>query len=74
MVNVVGVLIVVLVVIWAAQRSLIYFPESDVPSPGAIGLPGAEIVSYETEAGLLLHAWFSRALRRVLRLPRVPSR
>ena len=25
-------------------------------------------------AGLLLHAWFSRALRRVLRLPRVPSR
>ncbi|HUF47608.1 MAG TPA: alpha/beta hydrolase [Vicinamibacterales bacterium] len=49
---------VVLFVIWLAQRSLIYFPDGDLPSPAAVGLPDAEVVMFETEDGLHLEAWF----------------
>jgi fermentation-respiration switch protein FrsA (DUF1100 family) len=52
------VVAVVLAVIWLAQRSLIYFPDGDVPPPGAVGLPDAEVVAFDTEDGLHLEAWF----------------
>ena len=49
---------VFLVVLWLAQRSLIYFPHSRVPSPATVGLPSAEPVSFTTGDGLDLEAWF----------------
>ena len=44
--------------LWFGQRSLIYFPMSDVRSPGEYGLPHAEPVAFETEDGLRLEGWF----------------
>jgi len=52
------VVTVFLVVLWLAQRSLIYFPHGSPPSPAALGLPQAEIVTFDTEDGLHLEAWF----------------
>ncbi len=52
------VVTVFLAVIWLAQRSLIYFPDGDVPPPAAVGLPHAEVVTFDTEDGLHLDAWF----------------
>lgn len=40
------------------QRSLIYFPDGEVPPPAAAGLVSAEIVRFETSDGLDLEAWF----------------
>jgi len=45
-------------VVWLAQRSAIYFPDGDLPPPAAVGLPGAEVVTFDTEDGLHLSAWF----------------
>ena len=50
--------VILLAVLWLAQRSLIYFPEGGVPSPAAVGLPQAEIVRFDTEDDLDLEAWF----------------
>ena len=47
-----------LAVLYLAQRSFIYFPEGQVPSPVSVGLPGAEVVRFETEDALELEAWF----------------
>jgi hypothetical protein len=47
----------VLVLMWIMQRRLIYFPTQAVP-PAAVALPHAEEVSYPTEDGLSLAAWF----------------
>lgn len=47
-----------LIVIWAIQRRLIYFPFGDVPPPGDVGLPRAEAVSFATDDGLTLGGWF----------------
>ena len=49
---------VVLVLIWAGQRSLMYFPSAGVPSPSSVGLPEAEPVTFVTADGVTLHAWF----------------
>lgn len=43
------------------QRSLMYFPDQTLPSPDAVGLPGAEVVTLETEDGLRLISWFLRS-------------
>ncbi len=45
-------------VVWLVQRRLIYFPDGDVPSSAAYGLPHAEVVTLETDDGLRLRAWF----------------
>ena len=58
MYTVAGVVLLVLGVIWVAQRSLIYFPDSHLPSPAAAGVPRAEVVSFQTDDGLDLEAWF----------------
>ena len=50
--------VVFLVVLWLAQRSLIYFPHGRVPAPAAVGLPSAEIAAFTTDDGLDLEAWF----------------
>ena len=54
----VGVVVLVLVILWWAQRSLIYFPDTQVPAPAVVGLPRAEIVMFRTDDGLDLEAWF----------------
>lgn len=47
-----------LVLIWAGQRRLMYFPLGGVPAPTAAGLPTAELVTIPTEDGLALGGWF----------------
>jgi uncharacterized protein len=47
-----------IVVLWALQRRLIYFPMAGVPAPAAVGLPGAQAVSFGTSDGVTLHGWF----------------
>lgn len=46
-----------LVLVWAGQRRLIYFPMGGVPGPAGAGLPDAEPVSLPTADGLTLHGW-----------------
>ena len=43
---------------WSQQRRLIYFPFGAVPKPDAVGLEGAEPVSFSTADGLTLSGWF----------------
>ena len=47
-----------LLLVWAGQRRLIYFPFDSVPRPGDVGLPRAEPVSIATADGLTLGGWF----------------
>ena len=48
----------VMAVLWALQRQLIYFPDpSAVPSAGAV-IEGARDITLHTEDGLQLSAWF----------------
>jgi fermentation-respiration switch protein FrsA (DUF1100 family) len=47
-----------LLLIWLAQRRMIYFPSSDVYAPAQVGLARAEAVSFTTDDGLKLGAWF----------------
>jgi fermentation-respiration switch protein FrsA (DUF1100 family) len=58
MLDIVAVIAVAVGLLWAAQRALIYFPTSDLPSPAAAGLPAARVVTFETADGLTLEAWF----------------
>jgi hypothetical protein len=58
MIEIAIVVAVALGILWAGQRTLIYFPSSGVPSPDAAGLPQAEPISFHTEDGLLLEGWF----------------
>ncbi len=46
-----------LALLWISQRRLIYFPTQAVPDAGSV-LPGMEEVTYSTDDGLTLEAWF----------------
>jgi fermentation-respiration switch protein FrsA (DUF1100 family) len=48
----------VLFLIWAGQRTLIYFPDRDVPSPALTGLADVEVVQIQAADGVTLQAWF----------------
>jgi fermentation-respiration switch protein FrsA (DUF1100 family) len=50
----------VLALLWISQRRLIYFPIRELPFPAA-AVPSMEEVSFSTEDGLTLEAWFLRA-------------
>ena len=50
------------VILWAIQRGLIYFPAGDPGSPADAGLPGAERLDITTDDGLTLGGWFVPAL------------
>ena len=52
------VVVAFLAVIWMAQRRLIYFPSTSLPSLGDVGLTDAEPVTFLTADGLRLGAWF----------------
>jgi fermentation-respiration switch protein FrsA (DUF1100 family) len=58
MITIVTIVAGLLAVVWLAQRSLIYFPDGQTVAPAAVGLPDAEPVSFTTEDGLELDAWF----------------
>jgi fermentation-respiration switch protein FrsA (DUF1100 family) len=58
MAAVLAVILALVALLWFGQRWLIYFPLGDPPPPAAVGLPGAEVVSFTTEDGLRLEAWF----------------
>ncbi len=47
-----------LVILWAIQRGLIYFPSGDPGTPADAGLPHAETVAITTDDGLTLGGWF----------------
>ena len=47
-----------LVVLWSAQRSLLYFPDDRAVPPASSLLEGGEEVAFPTEDGLLLRGWF----------------
>ncbi len=51
------IVVLVLAGLWLLQRSLIYFPVSEVP-PVSASLPGARIVPISTSDGLVLTGWF----------------
>ena len=53
-------LAILLVLLWAGQRSLMYLPLGAVLSPADAGVPAAEEFSVRTSDGLSLGAWFLR--------------
>jgi fermentation-respiration switch protein FrsA (DUF1100 family) len=55
---VLGAIGLLLLVVWVAQRRLIYFPFGNVPAPADVGLPRAETISFQTPDGLTLHGWW----------------
>ena len=57
----VAVMAAVLALIWTMQRRFMYFPASEVPTPGDIGLTDVEPVTFETIDGLELGGWFFAA-------------
>ena len=48
----------VLLLIWMGQRTLIYFPDRDVPSPGVTGLADVDVVRIPAADGVTLQGWF----------------
>lgn len=46
-----------LIVLWAAQRRLMYFPVSAVPPLASLGLGDAQAVTFDTADGLRLNGW-----------------
>ena len=58
MLTLAGLIAALVLVVWLAQRSLIYFPDGQAGSPAAVGLPQAEPVRYTTSDGLDLEGWF----------------
>ncbi len=53
---VLGLLLVA--VVWAGQRRLVYFPHRVMADPASLGLADAEVVAIPTEDGETLGAWF----------------
>jgi len=43
------------------QRSLMYFPDSNLPMPGDVGAPRFQVVNYRTSDGLELVSWYRPA-------------
>ena len=50
-----------LVVIWATQRRLMYFPDRDVPPPPSVGLKDVRSVTIPVDDGTTLGGWFVAA-------------
>ncbi len=46
-----------LIVLWAAQRRLMYFPVSAVPPLASLGLSDVQSVTFDTADGLRLNGW-----------------
>ena len=46
---------------YALQRSLMYFPAAEMPSPEAAGVPEMAVVTLKTDDGLALVSWYAPA-------------
>jgi fermentation-respiration switch protein FrsA (DUF1100 family) len=57
----VALLVIILALVWANQRRLMYFPTTEAPALGATGLTDVERVTFKTTDGLSLGGWFVRA-------------
>jgi len=53
----VALVVVLLLVLWAGQRQLMYFPVRDVPAIAALGLEDVEEVAFDATDGLGLSGW-----------------
>lgn len=58
------VVVLLMTLLWALQRHLIYFPAPDPVGPAGEVLPGARDVQLHTADGLTLEAWFVPATGR----------
>ena len=47
-----------LLLVWAAQRHLVYFPDADVPAPAAAGLASVRELTIPVEDGGTIGGWF----------------
>jgi len=47
-----------LLILWAGQRQLMYFPSGDVPTPASLRIDDVEEVAFATADGLRLSGWF----------------
>jgi fermentation-respiration switch protein FrsA (DUF1100 family) len=56
-----AVVLALLALPWAFQRRLIYFPDSRVPPPAAVGLSAVEEVTFRTADGLVLAGWLIKS-------------
>jgi fermentation-respiration switch protein FrsA (DUF1100 family) len=52
------IIAVVLLVVWAMQRRLMYFPMGTVPSVASLAAGNVEPVTFDTDDGLRLNGWF----------------
>jgi fermentation-respiration switch protein FrsA (DUF1100 family) len=50
-----------LLLLWAGQRRMIYFPDQNVPSPESVGLAGVEQITFRTDDGVDLRGWWVAA-------------
>ncbi|MBC6470582.1 alpha/beta hydrolase [Actinomadura alba] len=57
------IMAVLLVVLWAGQRKLIYFPDGGPLPPPEILLPGGREVTFRTADGVRLSAWYVPAAK-----------
>ncbi len=61
MLSIVLIVALSMILVWAAQRRLIYFPFGDVPTAAQVGLAHAEAVTCVTDDGVTLNGWFMPA-------------
>ena len=53
-----AVVVVVLLILWAGQRQLMYFPFGEAPTPASLGVDDVETVAFTTADGVRLSGWF----------------
>ena len=58
-----GVIIAALLLLWAMQRRLMYFPIAAVPPPASLGIGDVQPVTFDTTDGLRLNGWFFAGAR-----------
>ena len=57
----VGAYVLVVVVVYVFQRSMMYHPDKTVPDPAAFGLSDAVVVSYSAKDNTTLQSWYHPA-------------
>jgi hypothetical protein len=55
---VIGLIVLVLLLFWAGQRRMLYLPSGEAAPQVLAEFPGGEAVTFQTEDGLTLHAWY----------------
>lgn len=58
---IIGAYTVSVIALWSVQRRMLFQPDRRDPSPVAAGVPEMRIVSFTTEDGILLRAWYAPA-------------